>query len=615
MNKSFFADFFTKVFSGLKCWFENSLYFKIWSKIMAFFGGFLSRSFIDFFFCKKREINFVENSALSRFANKIVSFFDFIIGKPCRFFCRKFSQSIIGSSVIFLLKNWQYISVRYYSVSIFSFGCISMALEKANYGFISNRWIVITVTGMVGYLFKHSPSQLLSGEFILSRLKPKFTEAPKVLETKPLNSISLAVIVGAVLGAMSFVPGLLVVILGIIAFTFIISKPFTLVFLSVVLLPYLPTMVLVALMLLTMFIALLHFSAKKNKMFRLDGLDLAVFGLVLMNIYGVLNSETPLESAKIAAVYITFVLFFFILRRFLSNIKRFFITIDLFIISATAVAGYGIIEQIFGLSETTWQDEEMFEEIAGRACSTFENPNVLGEFLLLTIPITLARIFYSKKLLSKLMFTAFASAQALCMVFTYSRGCWLGIMLAVLIFLAFCGKKILTFMSLGVFALPFVIPQSVIDRLLSIGNTADTSTAYRVFIWEGTSRMLSDNWLFGIGLGSKAFNNVYPRYALGAITAPHPHNLYLLIMSETGLLGMILVGIALICFFRCIGRICRSNPQFKVFGVALGAAMGGFLLQGMFDNVWYNYRIYALFFMIFAFVGALRDIAEVKNDD
>ena len=127
--------------------------------------------------------------------------------------------------------------------------------------------------------------------------------------------------------------------------------------------------------------------------------------------------------------------------------------------------------------------------------------------------------------------------------------------------------------------------------------------------------MLKETWLFGIGLGGEAFNSVYPRYALGAISAPHPHNLYLLILSETGFIGALLFIIAMLVYFRSTGKICRSVAEYRPLGIAFAAGMGGYLLQGMFDNVWYNYRIYAMFFIILAFVAALKDKTEVKRND
>ncbi len=615
MKNSFMLSFFANLSGKIQCWFVNSIYFKIWTAIMNFFGSFTEKSFVHYTFCEERTRKFVQDSFISAFLEKIINASDFVFGKPFRFLKTKYSESIIGSSVNFLFNNLFYLPIRYYGIFIFSFGFISMAIDRAANGFISNRFIAITVFGLVLTIANISISVLINNEFIVNKLKIRLFTNPYTLESHPHRSLAISLIGGAVFGAMGIVPMLQLAVIALVAVTVLFYKPGFLCFFTVILLPFMPTMAVVALMLAAFSLSFISFLSRKDKKYKFDGFDLAVAGLVFMNLYGVIISEKPISSAKISAVYIAFILFFYVLRRFLANAKTFFATLDFFILSASGVAGYGIIEQIFGLSKTTWQDEEMFEEIAGRACSTFENPNVLGEFFLLTIPLTIARLFAAKTVKGKLIYALAGAMQILCMVFTYSRGCWLGIMFAAVIFLALCGKKLFVFMTVGVFALPFVIPQSIIDRLLSIGNTADTSTAYRVFIWEGTCRMLKDTWLYGIGLGSDAFNSVYPRYALGAITAPHPHNLFLLILAETGLIGAIMLAVVLLMYFRTTGRVCRKNSNFKVYAVAFASAMAGYLLQGMFDNVWYNYRIYALFVIILAFAAALRDIAEVKKDD
>lgn len=614
MNNSVILLAVISFFSKLKNFFVNSFYYRIWNNIMNFFGRFFSESFTDYTFCSKREKNYVKNSFVSVLVEKAIALSDFVFGKPLRFLKYKYNESTIGSFLNYLFENIIYISLRYYGVFIFAFGFISLAIDRAVNGFISNRFIAITVFGLVLTIANASVSVLINNEFFIKKLNFKFFEKNHTVDTNPHKSLFIALVSGAIFGVFGLIPFLQIAVIAILFVATLFYKPGILCFMAVILLPYVPTMILVAIMLFALILNVVCFLAKKDKTYKFDGFDLAVSGLVFMNIYGVIISAKPVASVKIAAVYIAFILFFYALRRFLAETKRFFATLDFFILSATGVAGYGIFEQLFGLSKTTWQDEEMFEEIAGRACSTFENPNVLGEFFLLTIPLTVARLFGSKTMRERFFFAVSFAMQMICMVFTYSRGCWLGIMFAAVIFLAFCGKKLFIFMTVGVFALPFVVPQSIIDRLLSIGNTADTSTAYRVFIWEGTCRMLKDTWIYGIGLGSDAFNSIYPRYALGAITAPHPHNLYLLILAETGILGALMVGIVLLMYFRTTGRVCRISSELRVYAVALGAAMGGYLLQGMFDNVWYNYRIYALFVIILAFAAGLRDIAEVKKD-
>jgi putative inorganic carbon (HCO3(-)) transporter len=93
----------------------------------------------------------------------------------------------------------------------------------------------------------------------------------------------------------------------------------------------------------------------------------------------------------------------------------------LFIVSA-----YGVIQYVFGFGASTWHDESMFSDISGRVVSTFENPNVLAEYLIMFIPLAFAMMIVSQKReLKAASLVCFASA-ALCLVFTWSRGAWLG---------------------------------------------------------------------------------------------------------------------------------------------------------------------------------------------
>ena len=607
---SVIISFIANMFSGLVCWFENSAYYRIWRSITDFFGKLYSNSLAGHIFVYDETKNFAENSFIKSFFTFALKVLRLVIGKPLSFVCKKANEGIIGSGFMFLMNNWQYISVRYYAAAVFAFGCVSAASEHAHLGFVSNRWIAIIIAGALGCIINTSISCLIESEFILNFLEIKPFKKCMLKETKNYSSLALSLGIGALFGAMYHALHLQIFVFALICFTVFSVKSKYAPFFTIVFLPFLPTMAVLGLGIFSV-LTLIAGKAKRNEIsFHFDIFDIAASGMVFVNIFGVLNSETKLQSAKIAAVYICFIIFFFAARHFLSTKNNFFITLDCFIISATGVALYGIAEQIFGLSKTTWQDEEMFEDISGRVCSTFENPNVLGEFFLLTVPLTLSRLFTAKN--SKTKFIAFISLalQLLCLVFTYSRGCWIGILFCLVLMLGLCAKRFFVLMTLGVFALPFVVPQTVIDRLLSVGNTADTSTAYRVFIWQGTFRMLKDTFISGIGLGSEAFNSVYPRYALGAITAPHPHNLYLLILSETGIIGMLLFSFAMIIFYKFTGQVCKKSAFLRPVSVALAAGMGGFLLQGMFDNVWYNYRIYALFFIILAFAAALKDISK-----
>jgi O-antigen ligase len=199
------------------------------------------------------------------------------------------------------------------------------------------------------------------------------------------------------------------------------------------------------------------------------------------------------------------------------------------------------------------------------------------------------------------------------LVLSYSRGCYLALALAAAVFVLIMEKRLAAFIPAGVILLPLVLPTTVMNRLMSITNLSDTSTEYRLYIWQGTIRMLERFWPSGVGQGIEAYNIVYPFYAYNAVTAPHSHNLLLQVFVETGIVGLLIfLGVIagfyrnMVCFLRRAGR------RDKILAAAMLAAVTGFLFQGMFDYVFYNYRVMLMFFI---YIGLCRAFTRTAQSD
>lgn len=192
--------------------------------------------------------------------------------------------------------------------------------------------------------------------------------------------------------------------------------------------------------------------------------------------------------------------------------------------------------------------------------------------------------------------------MVVCLILTYSRGCYLGLLFAAAVFLVLLDRR---FLIVGIVALalsPLYLPESVLTRFTSIGNMGDTSTSYRVYIWMGTLAMLKDYWLCGVGPGTDAYNVVYPEYAYNAITAPHSHNLYLQILCDTGICGLLVFLLLLVAYYRMMFTAIRRERDrtARVFQIAAVSAVTGFLVQSMTDFTFYNYRVLLLFWSVLA---------------
>ena len=284
---------------------------------------------------------------------------------------------------------------------------------------------------------------------------------------------------------------------------------------------------------------------------------------------------------------------------------------------------FAIYQYITGNVDTIWLDTENFSSISGRAVSFFENPNMLGEYAMMLLPVAVALALAAKKRNEKGAWLCVSVATALCLIFTWARGAWLGAIAAFLIFALLYTKKTIPFMLLCLVLIPFlpiVLPESIVTRMTSIGDMTDSSTSYRFYIYKSALDMICDFFFTGIGVGNKNFSAVYVSYSYSGIEAsPHSHNLFFQLIIEIGVIGLIAFLTAMIIYIQSTVSGIRKEKDAYLRGLQLACACGVFasLVQGMTDYVWYNYRVYFVFFALMGIGVAARrcgDYARARDE-
>ena len=380
----------------------------------------------------------------------------------------------------------------------------------------------------------------------------------------------------------------------------IFAKPMIWLSITVFAVPFVSTMMSLLLLICTALSLFLKVAI--NKDFKLKYFKTNAWVLMFALVIGIcaVTSISLEESRNIALLMIAFVLSYFVVINTIENKKQFKFILYVFSIAAVITAFYGLYQYMFGdLYSQAWLDKEMFEDIKMRVYSTFENPNVYGEYLILAIPIIVGLLWTEKGIFKKLFWLGSLGVTMLALALTFSRGCWLGIILAIGLLAIMIDRRFILLGIVALLFLPFVLPESIINRFLSIGNMGDSSTSYRVYIWMGTLAMLADYWFSGIGLGITSFNTIYPIYSYNNISAPHSHNLYLQLVVEFGIVGLIVFLGMLYNFYKeTIISICKKK---NILTSSLIAGVSGFMLQSMFDHTWYNYRVVLIFWIIIAF--------------
>ena len=441
--------------------------------------------------------------------------------------------------------------------------------------------------------------------------------------TKSNGRLWLAAVIGFAAGvAGGFTsPLYTIVILGGLFVVFLILRSVQAgVYLTVFLAPLMPTMAIVGLVGLCLFSVLVKAVSDRNFKWRFEGVGFLMLGFLAVYLFASLNSFAVINSLSIFGIYLLFMAFYFVVINTVKTRKQLFDVLTVFAVSGALVCLYGVAQYIFGWdTSAAWVDEEMFSDIKMRVYSTLENPNVLGEYILLVLPVCIGLVWQKPKKLAKLVYIAMAGIMFATLILTFSRGCWIGFMITAGLFVTFvCGK----IWGLALIALPFlpmVLPESIINRIASVGDMKDSSTSYRVYIWYGSLAMVKDFWASGIGPGTQAFKSVYPFYSYSGIVAPHSHNMFLQILVESGIVGIGVFLTTIVMFFKKLinGYQSTSGKGSKLGAmiVAIGAGVAGFCVQGMFDNCFYNYRVFLIFWIVLALGIAAVYIAKGEKEE
>ena len=368
--------------------------------------------------------------------------------------------------------------------------------------------------------------------------------------------------------------------------------------LLVALTPVLPTMNLAFLLVFVIFFAFL------SRKFEVNHYTTVLFLFMFVNFFAAITGFTKIQSLEIALLVSVFAFVSVLIPTVCEKTESIGFFLLAFLAGATVAGLVGIYQHLAGYAAGAWLDEVLRVYITFRVFSTFGNPNVYGIYLLLAIPLAAVCVLYFKNKFLKLLCAAVTLLLLANLLVTYSRGSYLALAFSLGVFVLLIEKRFIVLLLPAFVASLFVLPQSVIIRLRSILDFQDTSTAFRLSIWEGSARVLRDFWFTGIGQGSGAFSQVYPFYSLAATPTIHSHNLFLQMAIELGVFGLLVFIVLMACYFRMMANflVGAKNLRQKFLAAVFIAAPCGVLLQGLFDHVFFSYRVLLSFF-IFAGIG------------
>lgn len=266
---------------------------------------------------------------------------------------------------------------------------------------------------------------------------------------------------------------------------------------------------------------------------------------------------------------------------------------------------------------------------------SFHDRQLFGAFLGLTLPVILGIAAGTQRRIYKIIAQVAAVLTAGALALTLCRSAWLGAGVALLVFGTLSAlyvwkwkglarekhnlviTPVLAVVVLGIFLYFSNALPGVQQRVTTLSSTTavakDASVNDRLQLWDVARQVIAANPWMGWGPGTYAL--VQSNFSdslrsegvirqLGAGLSDNPHNLYLLIGAEQGLIGLALYLAVLFAFFarglRALPRLDRGLRQYTLIGCL--AAVAGVSVDGLANPAW-SYPEVSTFFWLVLGIG------------
>lgn len=398
-------------------------------------------------------------------------------------------------------------------------------------------------------------------------------------------------------------------------------------------------------------LTILKLFIKKGAKVRLAPWDGAIFVYFVICLLSTFNSELISESIHGFLKTVIYIFYYFCVANYFqtnqNKIRYFFLLIGVLCSFQGIIA---IWQNLCGVDEiSTWQDTNYVnpEDILSRAYGTLKplNPNLLGGYLVAGISsiIAAAMICFSKKnyktfALSTAMFFVCAAA----IFFTGSRGAYLGLGAIILCFVLLFTKvintdfktaekikkywTILLTASAGFFAVVLISTPQIVKRLMSIFILrGDSSTSFRMNVYNSSWQMFLDHPVLGIGSGNRTFREIYGYYMLTGYDALSTYSVPLEIAVESGIFALLAFIAFILLFlyrslkfiFKPLQNAIQSGLTEKIISCAAILTVAGVMAHGLFDTIFFRPQVQFLFWTIIAIGSSVffNKNEEIKNSE
>jgi O-antigen ligase len=236
----------------------------------------------------------------------------------------------------------------------------------------------------------------------------------------------------------------------------------------------------------------------------------------------------------------------------------------------------------------------------------FLGPNEVAAFFNEYTIILMSLFFVMKRSRMKIMLGILILLNLYSLVFTYSRGAYGGLAIGMFILFALKNRKLLIPLVLVAMFWQVILPEKAIERIQGTTNQygqLDESSQRRLNIWQQAMGLFQQNPVLGIGYG--VFRNL-------GLDLGDTHNIYVKILTEQGVVGLLIFLLVLFCFLREGYVLYKKGEEDldKALGLGLFICIFILIFNNFFGDRWSYMEPNAYLWIFAGLVSRLNAMAR-----
>ncbi len=391
------------------------------------------------------------------------------------------------------------------------------------------------------------------------------------------------------------------------------------------LIPLLPEYVAPVLAMISLVLASRDAHLRQNHI-RVGGMGKVLIVYMAYSLLGTLYSSHPGNSAASAAMWIVMFCGYLTVVTVVHNRRRLEMALLILTLSAGLVGMVAGVQYVLRdilhldtpnqiwleLDRLFYRNFPLVVDLSManyRAAGTFNNPNIMAEFLVIMMPPMMYYSFGGQRTKLRLAGRLCLLAALVGIAVSFSRGAYLAL-LSMLLLIIVTNLRHITPLVLSLMAAVSLIPEIVIARFLAIGDSTDQSISIRFAAWDVAIQAILEHPLFGLGPG---VSNLWELLKNMGIHAPHSHNLLLQLLVEGGFIALFLFALVAIRLLQGGIELMGHSPKTKFLGAVFIIFTISLMVYGMVDYPFLSPKLVGAFLLVVGLAEACFSLYLVQE--